>query len=104
MTTWGFANWENSQTTWDYRHNRDLEEPKPNTLHTSHDIQGMANRFQGKRKTETDSVTTRTPEIHYSIDRSSANKVVINPSRNGYITATIRRNNLPKTNNEKQLR
>ena len=97
MPTWGFANWENSQTTFDYRHNRDLESPLPQTTYSAPNAQYMANRFHIPRKTGMDSSNSHTGAVLFN-----TNRIEINPNRNGYVTATIRRNNLPVPNNNKQ--
>ena len=104
MTTWGIANWENSQTTWDYRQNRELEDPQANDLYAKPNVQSMGNRFQSPRKHTTDSLSTLNSEALYSLNGSNKNILAVTPSGKGYVTATIRRNNLPKSSKSKQYR
>ena len=104
MTTWGFANWENSQTTWDYRQNRELEDPQMNELYAKPNVQSMGNRFHNPRKHTTDSLSTLNSEALYSLNGSNKNILAVNPNGKGYVTATIRRNNLPKSKKTKNYR
>ena len=104
MTTWGLANWENSQTTWDYRHNRDLTDPQQHVAYPNPNIQCMAKRFQSPRKAAIGPSTTRSPEKLYTTGNSNPNTIIINPNSNGYVTATIRRNNMSPGNKKMKPR
>ena len=105
MKSWGIANWENSQTTWDYRQNRELQDPQVNKLYSKPNVQSMGNRFQNPRKPTLDnSISSLNSETLYSINGSNRNILAVNPNGKGYVTATIRRNNLPKPNKNKQYR
>ena len=103
MTTWGLANWENSQTTWDYRHNRDLKDPQQHSVYSNPNLQCMAKRFQSPRKAAMEPSTTQSSDKLYSTGTPGPNKIIINPNNNGYVTATIRRNNISMGNKKKQL-
>ena len=95
MSTLGCGNWENSQTTWDYRKNHDLEVSHIPTLYPYQNIApGMASRYHNPRRTLHDISVPQLPEKRYSVGHITTNNIVVNPNGNGYVTATIRRNNL----------
>ena len=105
MSTLGCGNWENSQTTWDYRKNHDLEVSHIPTLYPYQNIApGMASRYHNPRRTLHDISVPQLPEKRYSVGHITTNNIVVNPNGNGYVTATIRRNNLPKPDNKKPVR
>ena len=67
--------------------------------------QSMANRFRSPRKTEiADSSNARKHSGIHSINELKANTLEVNPHGNGYVTATIRRNNLPMPNKNERMR
>ena len=105
MSTLGCGSWENSQTTWDYRKNHDLDVSHVPTLYPYQNIvPGMANRYHNPRRTLHDISAPHLPEKRYSVGHITTNNIVVNPNGNGYVTATIRRNNLPKSDNKKPVR
>ena len=105
MSTLGCGSWENSQTTWDYRKNHDLDVSHVPTLYPYQNIvPGMANRYHNPRRTLHDISATQLPEKRCSVGQITTNNIVVNPNGNGYVTATIRRNNLPKSDNKKPVR
>ena len=94
MTTWGLANWENSQTTWDYRHNRDLIAPQLRAHSSVPRPVSMENRFVNIRRNGFDCSNEQGRKVFDMMNGSNMDRIEVNPSLNGYVTATIRRNAL----------